>query len=161
MPKKNLLHEMDVLALERGGIFPVLKRELVEGVSTLIVSYGGTGSDALEVIKHNLERYVEKGDLESRVRLLAIDTDLSTKTTKVVVRESSGQETVQNAARFTDKEFFWLDNGPGRQAVSLFHNDEAMRQWINPNLPDSIKANPTWLNGSGASSTQMSSLLTL
>ncbi|MCI7135828.1 MAG: tubulin-like doman-containing protein [Candidatus Limivicinus sp.] len=152
--KVDFRESMRKLDIDQGGIFPEIKRSIVPNTSCLIVSFGGTGSDALEVIKKNLERNVDEGHLKKYVRLLAIDTDVGTKTTKVPVKDGSGQVTMKDVDRFTDNEFFWLDNAPARQAIGLYNSDTAMKQWINPRLPEAIKANPTLLNGKGASSTR-------
>ena len=84
-------------------------------IQTLSISYGGTGSDALEVIKNNLERNVEEKQRAQFIRLLAIDTDKNTQfkngTTKKV-----GTASVRPIKRFEDSEFFWLNNAPAQSA---------------------------------------------
>lgn len=152
--KKNLKECMKILDIEQGGIFPEIKRSVVPGTSCLIISYGGTGSDALEVIKRNLEKHVDEDERKKYVRLLAIDTSSETKTRQVQVVDEDGQTSVQHVDRFTDQEFFWLNNGPAKQAIGLYATDNSLKQWINPELPKAIAANPTWLDGKGASSTR-------
>lgn len=154
MKKINIKESMRKLDIEQGGIFPEMKRSIVPGTSCLIVSFGGTGSDALEVIKKNLERNMDADDLKNNVRLLAIDTDKGTKTKLTPTIDENGQKTMVPVDRFADSEFFWLDAGPAVQAVKLYNSDPAMQEWVNPKLPDAIAATPTWLDGNGAASTR-------
>ena len=154
MAKKNFELEMKVLERDNGGIFPALKRSIVPNYSFLIISYGGTGSDALSVIKENLERNIEKEQREKYIRLLAIDTCIDTQFTSAPVENQDGTVTMQPVKRFEDSEFFWLNNAPALTAVKLYKTDSTMQQWINPELPKTIQADPTKLDGSGASSTR-------
>ena len=152
--KVNFRESMRKLDIDQGGIFPEIKRSIVPNTSCLIVSFGGTGSDALEVIKKNLERNVDEEHLKKYVRLLAIDTDKGTKTKQVPIKDESGQVIMKDVDRFTDNEFFWLNNGPARQAINLYDSDSDMKQWINPRMPGAILATPGWLDGRGAGSTR-------
>ena len=153
MASKNFELEMRILDPEVGGIFPELKRSTVPEFSFLIISYGGTGSDALEVIKNNLERNVEEKQRAQFIRLLAIDTDKNTQfkngTTKKV-----GTASVRPIKRFEDSEFFWLNNAPAQSAIKLYNSDKAMQEWINPELTKTIQADQGLLDGSGAASTR-------
>ncbi|MBR5094526.1 MAG: hypothetical protein IK095_05480 [Oscillospiraceae bacterium] len=154
MPKKDLKQALRMLDIDRGGIFPELKRSIIKGNSFLIVSYGGTGGDALEVIKQNLQRYLDPQEMDRYVRILAIDTDTTAQYRDVPDTESGAQGKTRKEERFTGKEFFWLDNKPGRQAVDLYASDGAMQSWINPRIVEKIEADKTTLAGDGASATR-------
>ena len=61
------LEELDV---DKGmGIFANAQYQAVPGTRFLIVSYGGTGADALEAVKTNLSKYMDAEDLKSKVVL--------------------------------------------------------------------------------------------
>ena len=154
MPKKDLRQSLRMLDIEQGGIFPELKRSLVKGNSFLIVGYGGTGGDAVEVIKKNLKRYLDPEEMERSVRLLVIDTDSTAQHIEVPEPDGNGGTKLTKVERFTGQEFFWLDNKPGRQAVDLYTSDPAMQSWINPKTVERIHAEETALDGGGASATR-------
>lgn len=150
----NLQQSLKMLDIEQGGIFPEMKRSIIENNSFLIISYGGTGGDALEVIKDNLKRHLDPVEMERCVRLLAIDTDASAQQEEVPMMDGNGQPIVTKVDRFTGREFFWLDNGPARQAVELYNSDRSMQSWINPKTVERIRADTTTVDGSGASGTR-------
>ena len=141
----NLQQSLRMLDIEQGGIFPEMKRSIIEDNSFLIISYGGTGGDALEVIKENLKRHLDPVEMERCVRLLAIDTDASAQQEDVPTMDGNGQPIVTKVDRFTGREFFWLDNAPARQAVELYNSDRSMQSWINPKTVERSHAdNPLW-----------------
>lgn len=152
--KLNLSQSLRMLDIEQGGIFPEMKRSIIEGNSFLIISYGGTGGDALEVIKANLKRHLDPAEMERSVRLLAIDTDATAQHEEVPGMDGNGQPIVTKVERFTGREFFWLDNKPALQAVDLYSSDRAMQGWINPKTVERIKADKNTVDGSGASGTR-------
>jgi len=153
MASKNFELEMRVLDPEVGGIFPELKRSTVPDCSFLIISYGGTGGDALEVIKNNLERNIEEQQRAQFIRLLAIDTDKNAQFAGGA-DSSNGASMIKQTKRFEDSEFFWLNNAPAQSAIKLYNSDKAMQEWINPELPKAVLADPSLANGDGASSTR-------
>ncbi len=152
--KLDLSQSLRMLDIDQGGIFPEMKRSIIEGNSFLIISYGGTGGDALEVIKANLKRHLDPVEMEQYVRLLSIDTDATAQYEDVPGTDGSGQPTLAKRERFTPREFFWLDNKPALQAVDLYSSDRAMQGWINPKTVERIKADKTTVDGSGASGTR-------
>lgn len=150
----NLRESMRMLDMEQGGIFPEAKRSITPNTSCLIVSFGGTGSDALEVLKKNLERNIKKEDLDKYVRILAVDTCSDTQIRKARQQNDDGTIKIEQAKRFSNREFLWLNNVPAKQAIQFYENDNSMKQWINPELPEVIRTTATMLDGRGASNTR-------
>ncbi len=145
----KIQQKLEALDLEKGlGIFADAQYKVIPDTRFLIVSYGGTGADALEAVKTNLEKYMDKEDLETKVAFLAIDTDQTVRNKKVKVKKD-GVETTVSMPRFDASEFFWLNNQPGRQALMI--EDVGMKQWINPRLKKTVNADSTLMDGNGAS----------
>ena len=146
---EKIQQKLEALDIEKGlGIFADSHYEAVPDTRFLIVSYGGTGADALEAVKTNLEKYMDKEDLETKVAFLAIDTDQTSQTKKITVKED-GIETTKQVPRFGGSEFFWLKNQPGKQALMI--GNEGMKQWINPRLKARVEADKKLMDGNGAS----------
>lgn len=151
--RRKLTEQLKTLDKEKNvGIFPDLVREINTGTRFLIISYGGTGADVLDDLKKSLRKDLVSEDYAKRVRLLAIDTDQNTRTYHSREKDANGQEVVVQKERFEAKEFFFLENGPARNALK---NDiDSMSPWINPALVNTIQADNTYLDGNGASSTR-------
>ena len=78
MPLNNeqkVIFKRQMSRLEEDGFFPEMQRAAAEGTRYLIISYGGTGAEALFSIKKKLESVLPQKDYEEYVRLLAIDTE--------------------------------------------------------------------------------------
>lgn len=60
--------------LEGTGLLNSMKKHLAKE-RFLFISSGGTGHKLMKVLKENLERHVEDGDIRDRVKFLVIDTD--------------------------------------------------------------------------------------
>ena len=79
--REKLTEKLQTLDKETGiGIFPDLARKVNDGTRFLIISYGGTGADVLNELKKGLKKDVVPEDYAKRIRLLAIDTDKTTRT---------------------------------------------------------------------------------
>lgn len=154
-PEKRKIIERQMKTLdyiEGKGLFPREKRS-VNGNRYLIISYGGTGSDALYQVKKLLQDELPAEEYQSHVRILAVDTDNSTRHQKTTVEDESGQKIIVNQERFTPEEWLWLDNKPANQAINLGTYDN-MKEWINENLVKTMRGNPIFLDGSGAGATR-------
>lgn len=152
MAIKDKIHsKLETLDMEKGlGIFSDTQYELMPGTRFLIVSYGGTGADALEAVKENVERFAKKDGLDKKIAFLAIDTDIATKTKPVVYRED-GVEKTEYVNRFEDSEFLRLDSSAAKNAFKS--SAEQIHQWINPRLVEMVNADVSkqYLDGKGAS----------
>ena len=152
--RSKVQRKLEDLDMKNGlGIFTEAQYNVVPGTRFLIVSYGGTGADALEAVKEKLERYMSAEELEDKVAYLALDTSKE-EANKSVTVQRDGVSVTETRQRFEPQEFFWIDNVPGRQA--LLNNDPGILQWSNPKLPDAVRADPTLMNGSGASGIRQS-----
>ena len=151
--REKLTEKLQTLDKETGiGIFPDLARKVNDGTRFLIISYGGTGADVLNELKKGLKKDVVPEDYAKRIRLLAIDTDKTTRTYKETMTDDAGQKVVREVERFESKEFFYLDNEPALHAIK--HSLGSMQPWVNPKLVDTILGDKKFLDGNGASSTR-------
>ena len=144
--------------MKEDGFFLPSPRYLSGDTRYLIVSYGGTGAESLFGVKKQFEAMLPAADLTQRVRFLAIDTDPTTqKYTKEVRHENGTTEVVELDALNNDQFFLLL----GSTARLIIGNDDNITAWVNPQLREKIKADPTYLNGNGASGTRQVGRLTL
>lgn len=132
--------------LKESGLFPPEKRRIhqAQGAAQnryLIISYGGTGKNALKKVKETFLRELSAEDMESSVRLLAIDTDLQTQDD------------------FTGSEFFHLDNTPAKGLIR--NNRDMISKWMRSQTIDMIHADKKFLDGKGASGVRQVGRLTL
>ena len=152
--KSKVQRKLETLDMENGlGIFSEAQYSVVPGTRILIVSYGGTGADALEAVKEKVERYMSKEDLEDKIAFLAIDTENTAKD-KVVEVQRDGVKVEETHERFAPEEFFWIDNGPGVRA--LLNNDPGIMSWANPRLADRVRGDQKLMDGNGASGIRQS-----
>ena len=162
MPLNNeqkVIFKRQMSRLEEDGFFPEMQRAAAAGTRYLIISYGGTGAEALFSIKKKLESVLPQKDYEEYVRLLAIDTDKNTQSETQKIKKADGTETVAKVDALTDQQFFYLPAAYARNAVE--HEADSLQDWINPNLPAKILADPSLLDGNGASATRQLGRLTL
>lgn len=132
--------------LKESGLFPPEKRRIHQPEDAaqnryLIISYGGTGKNALKKVKETFLRELSAEDMASSVRLLAIDTDITTQDD------------------FTVSEFFHLDNTAAR---GLIHsNPQTISAWMSDGTIDMIRNDTSYLDGKGASGIRQIGRLTL
>ena len=144
--------EKKMKVLREEGLFPEELREVGTGTRYLVISYGGTGADALFQIRRTMKRSLPKDQYEEYFRFLAVDTDINTKNeTKKIVDETGVEKTVIVDA-LEPKEFFHLDNTAAKSAI--YTDANLFAEWINPQLPGVIKADGKMLDGNGASATR-------
>ena len=132
--------------LKESGLFPPEKRRIHQPATAaqnryLIISYGGTGANALKKVKETFLRELSAEDMASSVRLLAIDTDLCTQD------------------KFEPSEFFHLDNTAARGLIST--NPQMLSAWMRDDTIRMIKNDPNYLDRNGASGVRQVGRLTL
>lgn len=159
--QQKIIFDRRINQMKEEGFFLPSTRSLSGDDRHLIISFGGTGADALFGVKKKFENILSKKELEERVRFLAIDTDASTqKQTQEVIRADGGKDIIE-VDSLTAAQFFQL---PGDAARRLFDSalDENVRSWLNPQLERAIRTNEDkYLNGKGASGTRQIGRLTL
>ena len=132
--------------LKESGLFPPEKRRIHQPATAaqnryLIISYGGTGANALKKVKETFLRELSAEDMASSVRLLAIDTDLCTQD------------------KFEPSEFFHLDNTAARGLIQT--SPRTVSDWMSDRTIEMIRTAPYYLDGNGASSVRQIGRLTL
>lgn len=133
------------------GLFPKPKRTVNEANRYLIISYGGTGADAMYPLKQLLKEELPPEQFKSHVRLLVVDTDKDTRYEEKQGVDASGARITEQKERFTVGEFLWLDNKPARDMIDK-DLTQGIKSWANPRLINTMKTNRTFLDGSGAGS---------
>lgn len=152
--------EKKMKSLREDGLFPDQTRGIGGGSRYLIVSYGGTGADALFQIRRTMKRGLPKDQYRDYVRFLAIDTDQNTmKQTETVINKQTGLKEIKVTDSLEQQEFLWLDNTKAKDVLET--SPELFQDWINVDLPGIIKTNPEFLDGYGASATRQVGRLTL
>ena len=132
--------------LKESGLFPPEKRRIHQPATAaqnryLIISYGGTGANALKKVKETFLRELSAEDMERCVRLLAIDTDICTHD------------------KFANSEFFHLDNTAARELIK--NNPQMLSAWMRDEFIHMIRDVPPYLEGSSASGVRQIGRLTL
>ena len=132
--------------LKESGLFPPEKRRIHQAAGAaqnryLIISYGGTGANALKKVKETFLRELSAEDMASSVRLLAIDTALETQD------------------KFEPSEFFHLDNTAARGLIST--NPKMLSAWMRDETITMIRNDENYLDGNGASGVRQVGRLTL
>lgn len=156
--KQQAAFERRINEMKEDGFFLPEIRSLSGDTRYLIISYGGTGADALFGVKKAFETTLSPVELDTRVRFLAIDTDSDTqKQTKKIVKPDGFSELIEVDA-LTNEQFFQLS---GSAARLVYDTDSNVATWINPQLVEQIRENPELLSGHGASGTRQLGRLTL
>lgn len=140
--------------LHNSGLFPSEKRRIVQpGDGTfdcyLIISYGGTGANALKKVKETFLEDIDSQDVLDYVRFLAIDTD-----TRALNRRDEQGHNVFDAS-----ETLYLNNDRARSIVE--RNFEQVADWMAESTKTYIRNHRDCLIGHGASSMRQISRLTL
>lgn len=85
-----------IAKMKEDGFFLPSVREMSGDTRYLIVSFGGTGADALFGVKKSFEEQLVRNDVAQRVRFLAIDTDATTQfKTKNIINPDGSRNTIQ------------------------------------------------------------------
>ena len=158
--QQQMVFDRRISQMREDGFFLPSSRSLSGDTRHLIISYGGTGADALFGVKKHFETILPDRELEERVRFLAIDTDRATqKKTQEITKKDGTKETIE-VDSLSPAQFFQL---PGDSARMLLNGglDNSVAQWLNPQLEHTIKSDPTYLNGNGASGIRQLGRLTL
>ena len=156
-PAQQATFDRQINRMKEDGFFLPAKRSLAGDTRYLIVSYGGTGADALFGVKKLFETVLPQNELDSRVRFLAIDTDIATQSQTKQVTNPDGTKQIVQLDALTNDQFFQLAGTPARLCL----NDAQVQTWINPQLRNNIETNMTYLDGTGASGTRQVGRLTL
>ncbi|MGM9604222.1 MAG: tubulin-like doman-containing protein, partial [Faecousia sp.] len=144
--------------MKEDGFFLPTVRGMSGDTRYLIVSFGGTGADALFGVKKAFEEQLKADELKTRIRFLAIDTDKETqKQTKEVIKADGTKDIVQIDA-LSNEQFYLLSGAAARQ---VYDKEAHVQDWINPKLVDQIRTESTYLCGDGASGTRQVGRLTL
>lgn len=149
-PEQRTVFERKMKDFKTQPLFVPAKRKAREDTAYLIISYGGTGRDALIKIRDTLKTYLSDADYKKYVRILAIDSDL---TAQYKDNDEKGDKI------FPDNEFFHLAAPGARSALDT--DKDLIGRWINPVLPNLIKNDNKYLDGKGASATRQVGRLTL
>lgn len=144
--------------MKEDGFFLPTVRSMSGNTRYLIVSFGGTGADALFSVKKAFEEQLNANDLKNRVRFLAIDTDKETQTKTKEITNLDGSKSVIQVAALSGQQFYLLSGAAARQ---VYDKDPHVQEWINPKLVDMIRTDPTLLCGDGASGIRQLGRLTL
>lgn len=158
---QQLAYDRKIQQMQEDGFFLPSARSLSGDTRHLIISYGGTGADALFGVKKAFETVLPKKELEDRVRFLAIDTDKATqKKTKEITKKDGTKQTVE-VDSLSDTQFFQLTGSSARYIVEHPDLDQNVAKWINPQVVAMIQTNARYLDGTGASGVRQLGRLTL
>lgn len=156
--KQQAAFNRRINSMKEDGFFLPATRSLSGDTRYLIVSYGGTGADALFGVKKQFETILPPAELDSRVRFLSIDTDPATQKYTKEIRHDSGTVEVVELDALTNDQFFQLQGSTARLVID---SDDNITQWINPQLRAKIRQDSELLSGNGASGTRQIGRLTL
>lgn len=156
--KQQAAFNRRINSMKEDGFFLPATRSLSGDTRYLIVSFGGTGADALFGVKKQFETILPPAELDSRVRFLAIDTDPKTQKYTKEIRHDSGNVEVVELDALTNDQFFQLQGSTARLVID---SDDNITQWINPQLRARILQDNELLSGNGASGTRQIGRLTL
>ena len=138
--------------LHNSGLFPSEKRKIVQpGDGTvdcyLIISYGGTGANALKKVKKTFLEDIVPQNVKDYVRFLAIDTDRKTQTLM-----DEGHNV------FDASETLHLNNALAK-SIALQNSDQ-LADWMTTETINMARSNE-YLNDKGAGSIRQIARLTL
>lgn len=150
--------DRNIARMREDGFFTPDARKLSGDTRYLIISYGGTGADALFGVKEAFEKLLPAAQLDDRVRFLAIDTDKDTQKRTERVPNGDGTYSTVQVDALTTQQFFQLN---GAAARLVYDTDAHVQEWINPKVKDRIRTDNQLLNGDGASGTRQIGRLTL
>jgi len=148
---KQLMYEKQIQKMMDDGFFLPSGRSLSGDTRHLIISFGGTGADALFGVKKLFETVLPAQQLNQRVRFLAIDTDEKTQKCTEEVKKDDGTTVTVELDALKPAQFYQLNGGAARNIVTHPQLDTNVAKWINPRLVDTIKTNTAYLCGDGAS----------
>ena len=149
--QQQQMYERRIQQMMDDGFFLPSGRSLSGETRHLIISFGGTGADALFGVKKAFETVLPAKQLAERVRFLAIDTDEKTQKSTQEIKKADGTTQVVELDALKPSQFFQLNGGAARNIVTHPQMDTNVAQWINPRLVDTIKTNTAYLSGDGAS----------
>ena len=159
--QQQLAYDRRIQQMKEDGFFLPSARSLSGNTRHLIISFGGTGADALFGVKKIFETVLPRQQLNERVRFLAIDTDTKTqKKTKDVVKQDGSRQSVE-VDSLTNSQFFQLTGSLARNIVEHPNLDRNVAQWINPQVVQMVRSKQEYLNGNGASGVRQIGRLTL
>ena len=158
--EQQIAYQQRINRMKEDGFFLPSQRSLSGDTRHLIISYGGTGADALFGVKKLFEEILPPKELDERVRFLAIDTDKSTQKHTKEVKRADGTKVIEELDALTPAQFFQLSGSAARNLLKG-GLDESVEAWLNPQLHAEIMANERYLNGDGASGHRQIGRLTL
>ena len=148
---KQLMYEKRIQDIMDDGFFLPSGRSLSGETRHLIISFGGTGADALFGVKKLFETVLPAQQLKERVRFLAIDTDAATQKSTAEVKKDDGTTITVELDALKPAQFYQLNGGAARNIVTHPELDTNVAKWINPRLVENIKSSASYLDGTGAS----------
>ncbi len=158
--QQRLAFERRVDKMKEDGFFLPTKRSLSGDTRYLIISYGGTGADALFGVKRLFETVLPADQIEERIRYLAIDTDKATQKLTRERKKPDGTKEIEEVDSLLPKQFCQLQGNAARHILTG-KLDTQIVQWINPQLVQKIRDDNQYLTGDGASGTRQVGRVTL
>ena len=141
-------YERRIRQMMDDGFFLPSGRTLSGDIRYLIISFGGTGADALFGVKKAFETVLPAQQLAERVRFLAIDTDEKTQRSTREIKNADGTSQMMEVDDLKSDQFFFLNFRDAGDIVTHPCLDPNVARWINPHLVERIKHDIQYFGGS-------------